>query len=77
MYIVMHCGGMPFNGNTIKEQSLGGSETAAYYVAKELAQAGHSVTIFTAHQEGGVFDGVKYEWMGEASEEVPLGQRFM
>lgn len=77
MYIVMHCGGMPFNGNTIKEQSLGGSETAAYYVAKELAQAGHSVTIFTAHREGGVFDGVKYEWMGEASEEVPLGQRFM
>jgi len=37
MFIVMHCGGMPFNGDTVKTRSLGGSESAAYYMAKELA----------------------------------------
>lgn len=76
MFIVMHCGGMPFNGKTIEESSLGGSETAAYYVAKELAAAGHRVTIFTNSEDGGVFDGVKYEWAGVISEAAPLGDRF-
>lgn len=76
MFIVMHCGGMPFNGKTIEESSLGGSETAAYYVAKELAAAGHRVTIFTNSEEGGVFDDVKYEWAGVNSEAAPLGDRF-
>lgn len=76
MFCVLHCGGMKFNGQTIKESSLGGSETAAYYVAKELAAAGHRVTIFTNSEEGGVFDGVKYEWAGVISEAAPLGDRF-
>lgn len=76
MYITMHCGGMPFNGDTIKTKSLGGSETAAYYVALELAKVGHRVTLFTASQETGTFDGVKYEWAGQATEAAPLGDRF-
>lgn len=76
MFIVMHCGGLPFNGDTIKTQSLGGSESAAYYMARELAKAGHKVTIFTNSQEAGIFDGVKYEWAGVGNDQYPLGDRF-
>ena len=76
MFIVMHCGGMPFNGETIKEKSLGGSESAAYYMALELTNAGHKVTIFTNHHDEGVFDGVKYIFAGHPTKEYPLGDRF-
>jgi len=76
MFITMHCGGLPFNGNTIKEKSLGGSETAAYYMAKELASKGHKVTLFTNSQDEGVFDGVRYVFAGQAGQHHPLGQRF-
>ncbi len=76
MLITMHCGGMPFNGDTIKKKSLGGSETAAYYVAKELAARGHRVSLFTNEQQEGYFDGVKYIWAGPLNEANPLGERF-
>jgi len=75
MQIVMHCMGMPFNGTTIEHSSLGGSESAAYYVAKELAK-NHSVTLFTMSQDEGIWDGVKYVYCGERSEQHPLGDRF-
>ena len=51
--------GIPFNGDTIKTQSLGGSETAGYYMGLELAKRGHRVTMFTNGEEG-MFDGVDY-----------------
>lgn len=77
MYIGIHAPGMPFNGDTIKAgESLGGSETAAYYMAKELAALGHQVVIFTNHQKTGRWDGVKYEWLGKCTKEAPLGDRF-
>lgn len=76
MYVVINCGGLPFTGDTIKTKSLGGSETAAYYMAKELVALGHHVTIFTNSQDTGVFDGVKYEWAGVPDESCPLGDRF-
>lgn len=76
MYITMHCGGLPFNGDTLKTKSLGGSETAAYYMAKALAALGHNVIMFTNERETGTFDGVKYEWAGEPSQDMPLGDRF-
>jgi len=76
MFIVMHCMGMPFNGETIKGSSLGGSETAAYYMAKELAKRGHRVTLFTNHEQEGVWDGVKYTYAGHVTEANPLGDRF-
>ena len=76
MFIVMHCGGLPFNGDTINTSSLGGSETAAYYVAKELAALGHEVAMFTNSQEEGDWDGVKYLWAGEILQDAPLGNRF-
>ena len=76
MFITMHCGGMPFNGETINKKSLGGSETAAYYMAKELAAIGHKVTIFTHHPDEGIFDDVRYVYAGEPNEAEPLGDRF-
>ena len=76
MIITIHCGGMPFNGDTIKTKSLGGSETAAYYVAKALAARGHRVTMFTNEQAEGAFDNVKYVWAGPINEQNLLGERF-
>lgn len=76
MYITMHCGGLPFNGDTIKTKSLGGSESAAYYLARELVIAGHHVILFTNSTATGMFDGVKYEWAGNITEQHPLGERF-
>lgn len=76
MDIVMLSLGMPFNGDTVKQRSLGGSETAAYYQAKELARRGHRVVIFTTEREGGVFDGVTYVWAGETSQQHPFGFNF-
>ncbi len=76
MFIVINCLGLPFNGNTIKNGSLGGSESAAYYLAKDLAVKGHKVTVFTNSQEEGVFDNVSYIFAGNQTEHAPLGETF-
>ncbi len=74
--IVYHVMGMPFDGETIKTQSLGGSESAAYYQARELARRGHRVIVFTNCRESKVTDGVTYIPLGDASQEFPLGRDF-
>lgn len=56
--------GLPFDGDTIKTQSLGGSETAGYYVAREMAARGHNVWVFSNIEQPGVFDGVVYSPLG-------------
>lgn len=76
MDIVLHSLGMPFNGETIEKRSLGGSESAAYYQARELARRGHRVTVFTMTQEEGQWDGVNYCFAGQPTEAAPLGDRF-
>lgn len=38
--------GLPFNGDTFDKQSLGGSESAGYYMGRALAKRGHRVTVF-------------------------------
>ena len=76
MFIVMHCGGMPFNAHTLEQKSLGGSETAAYSLARELAAKGHRVTLFTNHPEEMEADGVAYRYAGALSESTPLGDRY-
>lgn len=75
MKIVINCLGMPFSGDTIETSSLGGSETAAYYMAKELVKIGHEVVLFTRGGEG-LHDGVKYQDVGETIEAAPMGKRF-
>ena len=57
--------GLPFNGETIKTESLGGSESAGYYLAKALAQRGHRVTMFNNTPQRGTWDGVEYRPVGE------------
>ncbi|MHA2265638.1 MAG: glycosyltransferase family 4 protein, partial [Candidatus Thorarchaeota archaeon] len=59
--IIICCDGMPFHGNSIKEHSLGGSETSALQMAKSLAKIGNNVTVFS-HCKGkeGIYEGVRY-----------------
>ena len=65
MHIAMAVPGMPFNGETIPNgQSLGGSESAGYYMARELVKRGHKVIVFTNSEKGGTWDGVTYEYFG-------------
>lgn len=77
MIIAIWASGMPFNGITIPSgKDLGGSESAAYYMAKELAALGHNVVMFTNSKQGGQWDNVLYEYHGELTEKYPLGQRW-
>lgn len=39
--------GIPFTGETFEQLSIGGSESAGYYMARALAELGHRVTVFT------------------------------
>lgn len=56
--------GLPFNGNTFDQQSLGGSETAAYYMGRALARLGHRVTVFCNTPERVACDDVDYLPLG-------------
>lgn len=74
--------GMEFDGETIRNKALGGSETAAYYVSRGLAQRGHEVTMFTKCPKEGVWNGVRYrhlrffqEWVGSEAHDVTVVQR--
>lgn len=51
--------GLPFNGDTLKTESLGGSETAGLCIARELAALGNQVYVFS-NGTPGTFDGVQY-----------------
>lgn len=77
MEIVIHCMGMPFGPATVYEQSLGGSESAAFYLARELAARGHSVVLFGTRQANPEeVEGVRYQWIGESDQATPLGRDF-
>lgn len=77
MDIVIHCLGMPFGPTTVYEQSLGGSESAAFYLAKGLAARGHRVSLFTTREAPlEIVDGVRYVWIGPSTQETPLGRDF-
>lgn len=77
MDIVFNCLGMPFGPTTVYESSLGGSESAAFYLCRELGRRGHRVTLFTnrpaADEE---VEGVRYLYAGELSAEAPMGRNF-
>jgi glycosyltransferase involved in cell wall biosynthesis/2-polyprenyl-3-methyl-5-hydroxy-6-metoxy-1,4-benzoquinol methylase len=67
---------MPFDGNTVAHKSLGGSESAAYYLARELARRGHRVSCWTSTDKDVVVDGVTYCSVGPHTQAAPLGERF-
>lgn len=60
MLIGIVTSGLPFNGNTIKTQALGGSETAVICIARELAKRGNKVKVYCNCPEPGIIDGVEY-----------------
>ncbi|MET0625054.1 MAG: glycosyltransferase family 4 protein [Pyrinomonadaceae bacterium] len=70
--IVLYTEGLPFTGDTLDRQALGGSETAFIYVARELARLGHKVTAYCYCTDEGLYDGVTYK---DASRIGELAQR--
>ena len=76
LIINIHALGMPFDGETVATKSLGGSESAAYYLARGLAARGHRVTVWTAAETNTKTDGVAYQFAGPQTQETPLGERF-
>lgn len=60
LLIGFYAHGLPFHGDTLMESSLGGSETALLYMARELAKRGHDVKVFNNCPKPGRYDGVDY-----------------
>jgi glycosyltransferase involved in cell wall biosynthesis len=58
--IVFYTRGSDFNGNTIDQKGLGGSESALLYIARELARRGHMVSVFCTCSQPGNYQGVEY-----------------
>jgi hypothetical protein len=56
-------GGLKFNGNTIYEKALGGSESALIYIARELSALGNEVTVYCSCDKPGTYDDVDYRSM--------------
>lgn len=56
--------GIPYDGATVYNQGLGGSESAVTFISAELAALGCDVTVFNIcdidHASPGVYDGVTY-----------------
>ena len=70
----------PFSPRTLSIRGLGGSESALYYVARELARLGHDVTVLNhCGAEAGTYEGVHYvdlrrqatQWRSEARVRPP------
>lgn len=77
LHIVILALGMPFNEKTVNERSLGGSESAAYYQARELARRGYRVDLWTSIDTDSVDElGVRYTAAGRQTPEAPMGERF-
>ena len=68
--------GLPYDGNTLNNRGLGGSESATILIAKELSEIGFEVTIFNHCDHSGMYDLVQYEDISffdksDGSPEVP------
>lgn len=59
--------GLEFDGGTIYEKSLGGSETAFAMMMRELAKRGHEVHAYTHCPRPGVYDDVTYHHIKDFS----------
>ena len=60
--------GIPYDGSTLAKQGLGGSESAASLMARELQNLGFSVTVFNNCSDTaspGVYDGVTYRLLSD------------
>jgi glycosyltransferase involved in cell wall biosynthesis len=52
--------GLPYTGDTVRKQGLGGSESAVIFMAEELVKQGFEVSIFNDCPTPGVYYGVNY-----------------
>ncbi len=52
--------GLSFDGGTIHHRSLGGSESAVYYMARELRLLGYEVWVVSNCDQPGAYEGVRY-----------------
>jgi 2-polyprenyl-3-methyl-5-hydroxy-6-metoxy-1,4-benzoquinol methylase/glycosyltransferase involved in cell wall biosynthesis len=52
--------GLRYNGDTLKQRGLGGSESAIIFLGQELTKLGFEVTVFNKCDAEGVYDGVEY-----------------
>lgn len=52
--------GLEFNGNSLIEKSLGGSESAMIYMAREMSKLGNDVTVYCECDKPGIYDNVDY-----------------
>jgi glycosyltransferase involved in cell wall biosynthesis len=60
MKIAIYNHGIAFDGSTIEDQPLGGSESSIIYMARELARCGHTVRVYSNCPQPGEYDGVRY-----------------
>lgn len=61
--------GLQYDGNTLKERGLGGSESAVIYMSRELAQLGFEVDVYNNCEDlakPGVYNGVNYIHLNQA-----------
>jgi len=72
--IVIYTEGLPFDGRTPFERSLGGSESAVVFMARELARRGHRVRIYCHCPRPGEYDGVVYHDLTDFGEFVETGE---
>lgn len=70
--IVFYTEGLPFDGQTPFERSLGGSESAVVFMVRALARRGHMVRVFCPCERPGRYDGVDYEDLTEWPEFAEL-----
>ena len=80
--ITIFCAGMEIDPDTLKEKSLGGSETAGVAMAHELAKLGHHVLFFCNTKNSKKVDGVQYlsvdnfqQYANNCPHDVLIGQR--
>jgi len=57
--------GLKFNGHTVNEKALGGSESALTYMARETAKLGHDVTVYCECDAPGWYDSVEYRTLDQ------------
>lgn len=79
MHYVFYVPGLPFHGGSLAGgSSLGGSESAAYYLAREVARRGHRATLFgtLSPAEEGRWEGVDYRSLGLVHAQTPSEEAF-
>jgi len=59
--------GMPYRGDTLQYRGLGGAESAVIYMATELADFGHDVTVFN-NDKSNYFNRVQYAPLQEVEQ---------